>query len=183
MSWIARGVPMGLTDSQVRAAILRPSALCLPHFVRLLPSLDWEAAQLLTRAQLASLAAALVEYDTGAEPTKLVRLLVGANSDEAFLAPPSRTPMTSPAGIQAADSMRERDARGAAGNGNLPTEQASWSPAVARMEVLLSASGCPLCREEEATIATYLHWLSQELSERTPSKYGHAGRGCTLLSP
>jgi hypothetical protein len=147
---IARGLLVGLTDSQVRAAISRPSALCLPHFVHLLPSLDWEAARLLAHAQLAGLSAALAEYDTGAEPTELVSLLVGATSDEAFLAPPERAPMASPADTQAADSMRARDAQGAEGSGNLPTEQASWSPAVASVEALLNASGCPLCREEEA---------------------------------
>ena len=52
----------------------------------------------------------------------------------------------------------------------MPTEPSSWSPAVARLETLLNASGCPLCREEEAAAATYLRWLSEELSERTPSQ-------------
>jgi hypothetical protein len=167
---IARGLPVGLIDSQVRAAILRPSAVCLPHFVHLLPSLDWEAAQLLAHAQLASLTAALAQYDTDAEPTELVRLLVGANSDEALLAPPECASMASPADIQVADLLRVRDAQGAAGSGNMPTEQSSWSPAVARLEALLKASGCPLCREEEVAAATYLRWLSQELSNRTPSQ-------------
>jgi hypothetical protein len=165
---ITRRLPVGLTDSQVRAAILRPSALCLPHFVHLLPSLDWGAAQLLAPAQLASLEAALAEYDTGADSTELVRLLVGANSDETFLAPPERASMVSTADTQAADSMRARDARGAMGRDSLPTERSSWSPAIAHVEALLNASGCPLCREEEATAATYLRWLSQELSERMP---------------
>ncbi len=168
--WIARGLPLGLTDSQVRAAIVRPSALCLPHFLHLLPSLDWEAAQLLAHAQFASLAAAWVEYDSGAPPSELVRLLIGAHSDEAFLAPPSRPSMASPADTPAADAMRARDAREAAGSDHLPTEPSSWSPAVARLETLLNASGCPLCREEEAAAATYLRWLSEELSERTPSQ-------------
>src|SRR5207244_8710522 len=80
-------------------------------------------------------------------------------------APPERASIASPA-----DSMRKRDARGAEGSRNLPTEQSSWSPAVASVEALLTASGCPLCREEEAAAATYLRWLSQELSERTPSQ-------------
>jgi hypothetical protein len=172
VSWIARGLSVGFTDSQMRAAILRPSALCLPHFVRLLPPLDWEAAQLLAHAQLASLMAALAKYDTGAEPTELVRLLVGAASDQAFLMPPSQTPMIDPADTPAMDAIRVQDAQGTMGNNNTPTEQASWSPAVANIEARLSAPGCPLCREEVATVATYLSWLSQELSERTPSQAG-----------
>jgi len=167
---ITRGLSVGLTDDQVRAAISRPSALCLPHFVHLLPSLDWEGAQLLAHAQLASLAPALTEYDTNAEPAELVRLLVGANSDETLLAPPERAAMASPADTQAADSMRAPDAGGVAGSANFPTERSSWSPAVARVETLLNAPGCPLCREEEAAVATYLGWLSQELSDKTPSQ-------------
>lgn len=129
--WIARGLPVGLTDSQVRAAILRPLALCLPHFVHMLPSLDWEAAQLFAHAQLASLAAAWAEYDTAANPTVLVRLLVGANSDEAFLAPSERMSIASLADTQAAESTRDRDVWGAAESGSLPTAQSSWSLAVA----------------------------------------------------
>jgi hypothetical protein len=181
VDWIARGLPVGLTDSQVRAAILRPSVLCLPHFVRLLPSLDWEAEQLLAHAQLAQLQTALAEYDTGVESDELGRLLVGANSAEAFLTPSERASMASPADAQAASPLpspfvereqrvRQRDAREGAGGGNSPTEQSSWSPAIARLEALLNTSGCPLCSEEEAAAATYLRWLSQELSERTPSQ-------------
>ena len=167
---IARGLPVGLTDSQVRAAILRPSAVCLPHFVHLLPSLDWEAARLFAHAQLAQLQAAWAEYDTDAEPTELVRLLVGATSDEAFLAPTERASMANPADTPVADSMSMLDAPGAAGSGNVPTEQPSWSPAMARVEALLKVTGCPLCGEEESTATTYLRWLSSELSEREPSQ-------------
>jgi hypothetical protein len=167
---IARVLPLVLTDMQVRAAISRPSALCLPHFIHLLPSLDWEVAQLLAHTQLVSLSTAQAEFNTGVEPTELVRLLVGANADEAFRTPQGSAPMASLADTQIADALRAQNALGAAGSDNVPTEHSSWSPAVGRVETLLKAPGCPLCREEETTAATYLLWLSQELSERTSSR-------------
>lgn len=170
VEWIVRSLPVGLTNSQVRATISRPSALCLPHFLRLLPSLDWEAAQLLAHAQLAQLQAARAEDDTCTETTALVRLLVGATSDEAFLAPLECASLASPADTQATDAMSAQDAPEAVESGNVPTAPSSWSPALARVETLLNAPGCPLCREEEAAAATYLRWLSHELSEKTSSQ-------------
>jgi hypothetical protein len=167
---ITRRLSIGLTDSQVRAVITHPSALCPPHFVHLLPSLDWEAAQLLTHALHASLMAARAEYDMSAEPTKLVRLLVGDSSDKAFLTPPSQPSMTGPADTSAADSISGREVWGTVERGNVLTEPPSWSPVMTHVETLLNAGGCPLCREEEATTTTYLRWLSQELSERTLSQ-------------
>jgi hypothetical protein len=167
VSWITRGLPGWLTESQVREALARPSALCLPHFVHLLPSLDWEAATLLAHAQLASLTAARTEYDSNTEPEKLVRLLVGA-INEAFLAPSSRSSLASTADGENPSSTREQDAQGMPGQSDEPLQQPSWSPALARMEALLKESGCPLCREEEDTATTYLHWLSEELSKKTP---------------
>ena len=170
VSWITRGLPTWLTDSQVRAAIMRPSALCLPHFVHVLPSLDWEAATLLAHAQLTSLTVARTEYDNSREPGKLASLLVGANSNEALLVSLSRSPLASTEDAQGTSSIREQDTRGMPGSGDSLLEQPSWSPALTRMETLLKAPGCPLCREEEDTAATYLHWLSEELSKKTPSQ-------------
>jgi hypothetical protein len=170
VSWIARGLPGWLTDSQVCEVLARPSALCLLHFVQVLPSLNWQGATLLAHAQLASLSAAGAEDESSTEPEKLVKLLVGAISNEAFLAPSSRSSLTSAEDVQDTSSMREQDAQGMPGRSHSPLEQPSWSPALARMEALLKTSGCPLCREEEDTTAIYLRWLSEELSKKTPSQ-------------
>jgi hypothetical protein len=167
---VSHRLQMGLADSQVHAVISRPSALCLPHFVHLLPSLDWEMAQLFAHALHSSLMAAWVEYDTNSDPARLVRLLVGANSDEAFLVSPSQSFMTRPSDTYAPDSIQRRDAQGAEERDNVLTKPSSWSPAISHMETLLNAGSCPLCREEETTTTTYLLWLSQELSKRAPTQ-------------
>lgn len=164
---IMRDLLVGLTDNQVRAALLRPSALCQPHFIRLLPSLDWESAQLLAHAQLASLSAAGAEYTSSADPVELIRHLVGETSDEAFLPPPSQLPATGLTDTHVADLSKSRNTPEASGNGIVSAEQSSWSPTIATVETLLNASDCPICREEKAVAATYLHWLSQELSGKT----------------
>jgi hypothetical protein len=152
--------------------ISRPSAFCLPHFVHLLPSLDWEAAQLLTQALHAALIAAWAEYDTSNEPTRLVRLLVGADSEEAFFLGPSQSSRTRPSDTRAAESIQVRDTWRTEDRNNVLAEPASWSPAISHMQTLLNAGGCPLCGEEGTATTTYQRWLSQELSERTPSQMG-----------
>jgi Family of unknown function (DUF6062) len=167
---IASVLHLVLTDEQVRDAISRPSALCLPHFLHLLPSLDWEVAQLLAHTQLTHLQAACEEYHIGTESTRFVRMLVGTNADEPLLSQQDSEPMVGPADERAEDALIARGVHGMVGSDNVPGQPSSWSPALDRLDTLLAEPGCPLCREEQATAATYLGWLSEELSARTSSK-------------
>jgi hypothetical protein len=167
---VVRALPTGLTDTEVRNAIVRPEALCLSHFLHLLPSLDWETIQQLAHAQLKSLMEVGMEDNDSNEPTRVIRLLVGADVDEAFFAPLSPSSMITMIDPQEADSLRAWPDMDVERSENASGERASWSPATKLVEAQLTAPGCPLCREEESVATTYLRWLSQQVPEQTSSR-------------
>jgi hypothetical protein len=133
-----------LHETRVREVVDESSTVCLPHFLGVAGSLDWE--------QLDFLLGEVIE-DLGAR--KDTDTVEGRQSLQEMIWGRARGGH----GPDIAGEDTEPDVP--AGVPDVP-----WSPTVVLLHRRIRAPGCPVCRAQRRLLGRYLEWLSVEVRER-----------------
>ncbi len=140
-----RSLRATLGHPDVREALGRNAAICVPHLLMIASHLDWEELRYLVGEANHHLGRAGDESVPG-DANSLAAMIWGFDQDAAYR---ENIPVT-----DGNDRDVELDMLGSA-----------WSPTVTELRRRFSESGCFICHVQRRALAGYFEWLAKEIME------------------